>query len=153
MTNQGRRIRPLPSLAAAAIMIAGTAVVLAAPPAQAAKGPPCKWHHVRACVDLSRQRAWLMKNGHVVYGPARIASGRKGYRTDRGHFHVTFKDRHHVSSIYHAPMPYSVFYHGGEAFHQGSLHVRSHGCVHLSHKSAKRFFHYLHRGDRVQVHR
>lgn len=121
--------------------------------AHAASGPPCTSTKVRACVDISRNRAWLMSHGKVTYGPVRITSGRAGHRTSIGTFHVTRKDRHHVSSIYHAPMPYSVFFHGGEAFHEGSLEVKSHGCIHLSHRSAVRFYKTLHIGDVVQIHR
>jgi lipoprotein-anchoring transpeptidase ErfK/SrfK len=64
---------------------------------------------------------------------------------------VTFKDLHHWSTIYHAAMPYSVFFHGGDAFHEGSLAVSSHGCVHLSHAAASTFFNTLRVGDEVQV--
>lgn len=113
--------------------------------------PPCTGVNVRACVDLSRQQAWLMQGGEVVYGPVPIASGREGYPTDLGRFDVDFEDKDHVSSIYNAPMPYSVFYNGGEAFHEGSLEVRSHGCIHLSHQAAKKFYNYLHVGDLVVV--
>lgn len=117
-----------------------------------AKKAPCTLKRIRACVSLGRQRAWLMRNGKVVYGPVRITSGRPGYRTVRGMWRVTFKDKHHRSSQFGgAPMPYSVFFHGGQAFHEGSLSVASHGCVHLSHKSAVRFFNYLHKGDYVRV--
>lgn len=56
-----------------------------------------------------------------------------------------------MSSIYDAPMPYSVFYNGGEAFHKGSLSESSHGCVHLGRKAAKRFYRELHKGDLVAV--
>ena len=48
-------------------------------------------------------------------------------------------------------MPYSVFFNGGIAFHQGSLKVQSHGCIHLSTAAAQRFFGSLNRGDVVQV--
>ncbi|MBC8092897.1 MAG: L,D-transpeptidase, partial [Pseudonocardia sp.] len=54
-------------------------------------------------------------------------------------------------SIYNAPMPYSVFFNGGIAFHQGSLSELSHGCIHLSRSAASEFFRSLNRGDVVQV--
>lgn len=139
----------LPAQAAQAAQAAapgGTAAVALA------KKAPCTLKRVRACVSLGRQRAWLMRNGKVVYGPVRITSGRPGYRTVRGMWRVTFKDRHHRSSQFGgAPMPYSVFFHRGQAFHEGSLSVPSHGCIHLSHRSAVRFFNYLHKGDYVRV--
>ena len=61
-----------------------------------------------------------------------ITHGRKGFRTPPGTFQVSFKNADHVSSIYDAQMPYSVFFNGGIAFHQGSLRQLSHGCIHLS---------------------
>jgi lipoprotein-anchoring transpeptidase ErfK/SrfK len=113
-------------------------------------GTPCS-STARACVDLSANQAWLISGGEVSYGPVPITSGRKGFRTPPGTFRVTFKNRDHVSSIYDAPMPYSVFFNGGIAFHQGSLREKSHGCIHLSRAAAKTFFGALGRGDVVQV--
>jgi lipoprotein-anchoring transpeptidase ErfK/SrfK len=48
-------------------------------------------------------------------------------------------------------MPYSVFFNGGIAFHQGSLKAKSHGCVHLSQAAAQKFFSSLQVGSVVQV--
>jgi hypothetical protein len=49
-------------------------------------------------------------------------------------------------------MPYSVFFtHSGIAFHQGSLRVPSHGCIHLGHGAAVTFFNSLAVGQVVQV--
>ena len=87
----------------------------------------------------------------MSYGPVPITSGRKGFRTPPGTFSVDFLSRDHVSSIYDAAMPYSVFFNGGIAFHQGSLSQLSHGCIHLSRSAAREFFGSLDRGDTVQV--
>jgi hypothetical protein len=131
-------------------MPAGSSFVpVSAVPARVA-GTPCA-ATARACVDLSANRAWLIRNGAVEYGPVRIAHGRKGYSTPPGTFRVTFKDRHHVSSIYDVPMPYSVFFNGGIAFHQGDLRTQSGGCIRLSRDAARTFFGSLSRGDVVQV--
>jgi lipoprotein-anchoring transpeptidase ErfK/SrfK len=126
---------PAPAVPAASTIVAGT---------------PCR-STARACVELGSNRAWLIRNGVVETGPVPITSGRKGYRTPRGTFRVSFKNRDHVSSIYGAAMPYSVFFNGGIAFHQGSLKQQSHGCIHLSRTAAKAFFGSLVRGDVVQV--
>jgi len=48
-------------------------------------------------------------------------------------------------------MPNSVFFDGGVAFHQGSLAVKSHGCIHLSRTASRTFFATLSPGDVVQV--
>jgi lipoprotein-anchoring transpeptidase ErfK/SrfK len=116
-----------------------------------AAGTPCR-ATARACVQLSTKRAWLITDGAVAYGPVPITSGRPGWRTPPGTFGVTFKDVDHRSSLFNdAPMPYSVFFNGGIAFHQGSLSVPSHGCIHLSAAAARSFFRSLARGDVVQV--
>ncbi|HEV3358443.1 MAG TPA: L,D-transpeptidase [Pseudonocardiaceae bacterium] len=149
MTN----VRRLSRLTAASLaVLAGAAglLVLGAGAASAATAPPCS-AAARACVDLATQQAWLMDNGTVTYGPVQVRTGRASAPTDPGTFHVTYKDLHHVSSIYHQAMPYSVFFNGGDAFHQGSLRVSSHGCVHLSHSAAETFYATLSVGDEVEV--
>jgi lipoprotein-anchoring transpeptidase ErfK/SrfK len=119
-------------------------------PAGPVAGTPCR-ATASACVDLSANRAWLISNGKIKYGPVPITHGRKGFRTPPGTFRVSFKKADHVSSIYDADMPYSVFFNGGIAFHQGSLKQLSHGCIHLSGKAARTFFAALGRGEVVQV--
>jgi lipoprotein-anchoring transpeptidase ErfK/SrfK len=106
----------------------------------------------RACIDLAHNKAWLLRNGSVEYGPVPITSGKSGYRTPVGTFRVLSKERVHLSRAFdNAPMPYSVFFIPGIAFHQGSLAVTSHGCIHLSKAAAIRFFGSLARGDVVQA--
>lgn len=106
-----------------------------------------------ACISLSSQQAWLMSGGRVIYGPTPITSGKPGHRTPPGTFQVLWKDRNHRSSIFNnAPMPYSVFFtNTGIAFHEGSLRVPSHGCIHLDHNAASTFFNKLSVGQVVQV--
>ena len=128
---------------------AATAAPAAAPTAAAAK-VPCS-PAVRACVKLSTNQAWLLRGGKVVAGPVPISHGRKGFATPPGSFRVSFKNQDHVSSIYDQAMPFSVFFNGGIAFHQGSVRQKSHGCIHLTAPAARRFFAELQPGDRVQV--
>ncbi len=106
----------------------------------------------RACVDLTHSLTWLQTNGKVTYGPVSITSGRPGYRTPAGTFSVYWKDiNHHSSEFNNAPMPYSVFFVGGVAFHEGSLAVESHGCIHLSASAAQYYFSHLQNGNQVSV--
>ena len=126
-----------------------------APPKPAAPakpaGVPCA-ATVRACIDLAHNKAWLLRGGVVEYGPVPITSGKPGYRTPVGTFRVLSKERLHLSRAFdNAPMPYSVFFIPGIAFHQGSLAVPSHGCIHLSKAAAIRFYGSLARGDVVQA--
>jgi len=150
-----------PAAQPGAVVPAAPAPVPAAPPAPAppakpaapAKpaGVPCA-ATVRACIDLAHNKAWLLRGGVVEYGPVPITSGRPGYRTPVGTFRVLSKERVHLSRAFdNAPMPYSVFFVPGIAFHQGSLAVTSHGCIHLSRSAALRFFGALARGDVVQA--
>jgi lipoprotein-anchoring transpeptidase ErfK/SrfK len=140
------RTTPAPS---ASRSPAQTSAAPSAEPADVA-APPCA-PTVRACVDLSANRSWLLRDGHVTYGPVPITHGRKGFHTPPGTFQVASKKRDHVSSIYDAEMPWSVFFNGGVAFHEGSLTVLSHGCIHLSSVAAEAYFATLSVGDVVQV--
>jgi lipoprotein-anchoring transpeptidase ErfK/SrfK len=106
----------------------------------------------KACIKLSTNQTWLMQDGKVTYGPVKITHGRKGYLTPPGKFQVQFKNKNHKSSIFNdAPMPWSVFFNGGIAFHQGSLSQLSHGCIHLSPAAAQKYFGALSVGDVVEV--
>ncbi len=97
-----------------------------------------------ACVDLSDDLTWLQSDGRLTYGPVRMEPGPPGtpHATPRGTFHVQWKAGvNYISTEYHEPMPYAVFFApGGVAFHGGSLTAPSHGCVHLDIGSA-RYYH------------
>jgi hypothetical protein len=51
--------------------------------------------HVR--IGLSEQRAYFYKGGDLV-GVSILSTGREGFNTPIGHFHITQKDKDHVSS-------------------------------------------------------
>jgi hypothetical protein len=120
---------------------------------------PCT-DSARACVDLAKQRAWLIDaQGNVTRGPVPISSGGPGKETPVGTFYVQWKDKNHKSQEFRdprgqaAPMPYSVFFaDGGVAFHGGSVRRASAGCVHLNDPDAETFYNTLQLGDEVQVH-
>lgn len=141
------KIRALPELVEANASI----VKKAPPPPPPPKGVPCGAGS-DACVDLSANQAWLLAGGKVAVGPVPITHGRPGYETPPGTFNVQWKDIDHLSREFdNAPMPYSVFFNGGIAFHEGSLYDLSHGCVHLSGSAAQAFYNGLAVGDVVQV--
>ncbi len=129
---------------------ATAATATAAAPSAAAAKIPCA-PTARACVRLSTNQAWLLRDGKVVSGPVPISHGRTGFLTPTGTFRVSFKNEDHISSVYDQPMPFSVFFNGDIAFHQGSVRVKSHGCIHLTAAAARAFFAELTPGDRVQV--
>jgi hypothetical protein len=142
------KLPPLPEVAEANETIVKTTPP---PPPPPPTGVPCD-AGADACIDLSANQTWLLKDGAVTYGPAKITHGRPGYETPPGTFKVGWKDIDHKSSIYNnAPMPFSVFFNGGIAFHQGSLTELSHGCIHLGWEAAETFYNGLAVGDTVQV--
>jgi hypothetical protein len=141
------KLPPLPEVQQANETITKTTPPPPPPPA----GVPCG-AGVDACISLSTKQTWLIKDGQVTYGPAAITSGRAGYRTPPGMFSVQWKDIDHKSAEFDdAPMPFSVFFNGGIAFHQGSLSSESHGCIHLSPAAAEAYYNALSVGDKVQV--
>ncbi|MPZ65810.1 MAG: L,D-transpeptidase family protein [Pseudonocardiaceae bacterium] len=143
----GRRVA-----AACAVVISGTAMTLLLPGAAAADhtDPPCG-PAADACINLSENLSWLMSDGDVTFGPVPVSHGKPGYETPPGVFQMSFKNRDHHSSIYDAPMPYSVFFNGDIAFHEGSVDQQSHGCVRLPHDAARTYFYDLEPGDVVEV--
>jgi hypothetical protein len=108
-----------------------------------------------ACVDLSDHLTWLQSEGRISYGRVRMEPGPPGSRhaTPRGTFHVQWKGgANYISTEYHEPMPYAVFFApGGIAFHGGSLTTLSHGCVHLDIGSARYYYDHLPVGAEVVV--
>jgi L,D-transpeptidase-like protein len=141
---EARQAAPAPTILSSTVTVT-TAVEPPPPP------PPCG-ATVKACVDLPTRQAWLLSNGAIAYGPVPISSGAPGSPTPAGTFSVSWKDKENTSSIYHTPMPYSVFFApGGIAFHEGNVTESSHGCVHLAPDAAPVFFDTLVRGDVVRV--
>jgi hypothetical protein len=141
------KLPPLPEVAAANETITKTPPPPPPPPA----GVPCD-AGVDACIDLSANQSWLLNDGAVSYGPVPITHGQPGWETPPGTFSVGWKDIDHKSSEFNnAPMPFSVFFNGGIAFHEGSLTQKSHGCIHLSMAAAEAYYNALPVGAKVQV--
>ena len=117
----------------------------------AASSTPCA-ATAKACVNLSTRQAWLTDGaGHVTYGPVAAHGGSSHAPTPAGTFGVIYKDQHHYSKEFDAPMPYSVFFYPGDALHADNPSSASNGCIHLALSSAQRFFNGLAPGDQVQV--
>lgn len=108
-----------------------------------------------ACVDLSLQLSWIQDGRRLVYGPVPVRTGRKGYPTRTGLKEIYWRDLHHISTVYHVPMPYSQFFDGGQAFHSVDLSMwnppGSHGCVNMTTADAKKYWSLLKAGDDVFV--
>ena len=72
-----------------------------------------------------------------------VSTARPGYHTPTGNFQPYLLESMHYSSKYdNAPMPNSIFFHGGYAIH-ATYDVKhlgrpaSHGCIRLSPQNAK----------------
>src|SRR5262245_40495667 len=96
-------------------------------------------------VNVQSQTMTVTKYGRVLYG-WKVSTARQGYITARGAWRPISLHKMWRSRKYdNAPMPYSVFYHGGYAVH-GTGHVKqlgrpaSHGCVRLQTANAATFY-------------
>ena len=98
--------------------------------------PPGLQHIV---VSIEHQKVTLFANGKPV-ATSRISSGTPGHPTPLGVFSVIQKNRHHVSNLDDAEMPYMQrLTWSGTALHQGPLpgYPASHGCVRLTKEFAQ----------------
>lgn len=100
---------------------------------------------VTARIDLSDQTMSIYV-GEKLEHVFKVSTGRKGYGTPTGRWNAAWLSPRHRSRKYNnAPMPWSVFFHGGYAVH-GTTDLKrlgrpaSHGCVRLHPDNAKTFF-------------
>jgi lipoprotein-anchoring transpeptidase ErfK/SrfK len=93
------------------------------------------------CVNKTTRKVHLMLNGKVLRS-ADARFGCSGTATRNGQFKVYRKSRYHVSRQYNSPMPWAMFFSGGQAVHYSSDFAArgyngcSHGCVNVRSKSA-----------------
>jgi lipoprotein-anchoring transpeptidase ErfK/SrfK len=80
--------------------------------------------------------------------------------TREGMFSVYWKSEDHVSSLYDTPMPYAMFFDGGQAVHYSpdfaanGYDGSSHGCVNIRDKAGiATLFGQVKIGDKVYVYR
>ncbi|MEM9015826.1 MAG: L,D-transpeptidase family protein, partial [Verrucomicrobiota bacterium] len=108
------------------------------------------WHPERSpsgpvvvSVNLKTQTAAVYRGG-IEIGSCLVATGRKGYETPTGVFHILEKDADHHSSTYgNAAMPFSErLTWGGVALHAGDIpgYPSSHGCIHLPYEFSRLLF-------------
>jgi hypothetical protein len=123
---------------AALIAVVTLGICIHSPPAAAADSLSVR-------IDLSAQRMRVSISGGPTYVWA-VSTARPGYRTPTGQFRPVRLERVWYSTIYdNAPMPYSIFFHGGYAIH-GTYEIRnlgravSHGCVRLHPSNARTLF-------------
>ncbi|WP_425830333.1 L,D-transpeptidase family protein [Streptomyces fractus] len=116
----------------------------------------CMKGRVLCISKTSRTLAWMVDGRRVLTTDVRFGS--QYTPTREGVFHVDFKSRHHVSTLYDTPMPYAMFFSGGQAVHYSSDFAArgyagaSHGCVNVKdERTIARLFAQVRTGDKVVV--
>ncbi|WP_046729778.1 L,D-transpeptidase family protein [Streptomyces humi] len=122
----------------------------------AAPDPRCLTGRVLCISKTSRTLRWMI-DGRTV-STMSVRFGAQYTPTREGVFHVYWKSRHHVSTLYHSPMPYALFFSGGQAVHYSyDFAARgyaggSHGCVNVRDEAAiADLFAQVRGGDKVVV--
>lgn len=118
--------------------------------------PRCRTGRV-LCIDKSsRTLRWVVEG--TVRESFDVRFGSEYTPTREGEFTVFAKSRDHVSSIYDTPMPYAMFFSGGQAVHYSPDFAAvgyagaSHGCVNVRDRAGiARLFEAVQVGDRVVV--
>jgi len=117
------------------------------------KSPRPEDQRMRVHISIGRQQAVLYKDGEVaLISP--VSTGMAASPTPTGEFVVTDKNRHHVSNIYHAAMPFFMRMSCRDfGMHAGELpgYPASHGCIRLPYSSAARFFQQVDVGTLVSI--
>ncbi|MFE0625456.1 peptidoglycan-binding protein [Streptomyces sp. NPDC058864] len=116
----------------------------------------CMTGRVLCVSKTSRTLAWVV-NGKVV-SAMDVRFGSQYTPTREGTFSVFAKSRNHVSTIYHTPMPYAMFFSGGQAVHYSADFAArgyagaSHGCVNVRDRAKiSALFDQVRIGDKVVV--
>lgn len=93
------------------------------------------------CISKAQRRlAWVI-DGRII-DTMSVRFGSELTPTRNGVFSVYWKSKNHVSSLYDTPMPYALFFSGGQAVHYSADFARngyngaSHGCVNVRDKAA-----------------
>jgi len=111
------------------------------------------------CIDKTTRTLRWMIDGRTV-SQMSVRFGAVGTPTREGVFHVYWKSRHHWSTLYDSPMPYAMFFSGGQAVHYSyDFAARgyaggSHGCVNVRDEAAiSDLYAQVRDGDKVVVYR
>ncbi|MFE5831369.1 L,D-transpeptidase family protein [Streptomyces sp. NPDC056508] len=119
--------------------------------------PACMTGRVLCISKESRTLAWMI-DGKVV-SSMDVRFGSENTPTREGTFSVGWKAREWTSTIYHTPMPYAMFFSGGQAVHYSSDFAArgyagaSHGCVNVRDRAKlSALFDQVKVGDKVVVH-
>lgn len=122
-----------------------------------APDPRCRTGRVLCISKESRTLRWMADGRTLQTLPVRFGS--QYTPTREGVFSVYWKSRDHWSTLYDSPMPYAMFFSGGQAVHfSADFAARgyagaSHGCVNVRDEAAiARIFAQVRNGDKVVIH-
>jgi peptidoglycan hydrolase-like protein with peptidoglycan-binding domain len=109
------------------------------------------------CIDKStRSLRWVVNGSALMTLDVRFGS--ELTPTREGAFSVTLKSRDHYSRLYDSPMPFAMFFSGGQAVHYSpdfaanGYNGSSHGCVNVRNRAAiESLFNQVRLGDKVIV--
>ncbi|MEU4921191.1 L,D-transpeptidase family protein [Streptomyces parvus] len=145
-----QRLRTMTRVPTAAELRPPTERPVAAPDERCLKG------RVLCISKNSRTLAWMI-DGKVV-SAMDVRFGSEYTPTREGVFEVFWKSRDHVSTLYDTPMPYALFFSGGQAVHYSADFAAngyggaSHGCVNVrDKKKVAALFDQVRTGDKVVV--
>lgn len=108
---------------------------------------------VQVRVDLRTQLMSVFRAGHEI-GTAVVLYGADSKETPLGAFPVLWKGKDHRSSLYDAPMPYTLRLTGdGVAIHGSDVRwgAATHGCVGIPKEFAAHLFEQAEVGDTVTI--
>ncbi|MFI9581115.1 L,D-transpeptidase family protein [Streptomyces sp. NPDC052236] len=116
----------------------------------------CKTGRVICISKTTRTLSWVIDG--KVQSTMDVRFGSQYTPTREGTFSVGWKSKDHVSSIYDTPMPYAMFFSGGQAVHYSSdfaargYNGASHGCVNVRDKGKiANLFNQVSTGDKVVI--
>ncbi len=109
-----------------------------------------------ACVDLTNQTTWVMRDGKLLLGPTVTRTGMKDFATPTGTYTVDWKTLKDWSKPYKVWLPYWMSFNNDIGFHETTSYLHnaangSHGCVNLLRQDAVAFYDALDEGDTVKV--
>ena len=142
-TTTAEAVTVAPKVAPQAVVVAQTTAVAsssAVVPGKLRLDKRCLTKGRVLCVNKRTRKLVYLVNGKVVQiADARFGAARTPTRN--GTFKVYRKSKNHVSTLYKSPMPYAMFFSGGQAVHYSAdfkargYNGASHGCVNIRDKT------------------
>ncbi len=114
-----------------------------------------------ACIDLTHQTTWLMKDGKVIHGPTVTRTGFNhpdghGAPTPSGTYKIIERQRNNWTETFKVYLPYWQRIMGDNGFHETTSYIHdmslgSHGCVNLLHVDAVAYWNTITVGTTVKL--